>query len=337
MISADDKKSEQQYIQDVLNNDIELSKSLNKLSKSTLDKLRIALADLLEDDLGNSIGTIPVYFLDKLPGKKQAEIINRLYEDIEADKDMMGSHEVQLGLDTSLNSYKSSNSAAITVAVFLVLLGHMKDSNRIMQKSGKSDREMAISHLIDKGGQFDGNKLIAGIAPDFAKTADANGNTVSEINYNATVNASNGIANAVKGKIRTGVNRDDMAVFLNSGNVQPAIVSKDDKVTRDYKVKNENNPTGWLSRLDSDNIRTYRTMTALAHSLYKKEIAKALKIKQATIINETDPCKFCVENIGRIFTVDEATSRVPSHYNCRCEVRLVNEYGEITDDDPDDE
>lgn len=337
MLSKDEKKHEEDYIQAVLNNDVALSKELNKLSQSTLDQLRFTIMDLLNDGDKTSDGQIPTYILDKLPNKRQQEVIKSLYESIEVDESLMGSEMVKLGLDTSSNGYKSSNSAAITVGVFLVLVAHMQSTNRLVQKFSKADEDLAVEHMVGSAGQFAGNKQVKSLSPSLENVTDKNGNTVQEINYNATVSAANGIANAVKGQVRVGVSRDEMSDFLSGGNVQPAIVSKDDKVARSYKVKNENNPAGWLSRLDSDNIRTYRTMTALAHSLYKKEMARLLKIKQATIINETDPCKFCVENIGRIFTVDEATSRVPSHYNCRCEVRLVNEYGEVTDDDPDDE
>ena len=333
-----DEKNETKYIQNVLNADVALAKELNKLSQSTLEKLRISLIDLIGDDLGNDneADNIPIYVLDKVPGKKQASVIKRLYEDIDLDESVMGSDNVSMVMDAAVNSYKSSNSAAITAAVFLIMVSHMQDSNRIMQKSGNYDQIMAINHLIGKGGQFENDKAIKGLYQKFDNATDDNGNTVPEINYTSTFNAASGIANSVKGKLRMGITSDQFTAFLTAGVIQLAIISKNDKTTRDYKVKNGNNPTGWLSRLDSDNIRTYRTLTAMCHSQLKKNIADLYKIKEATIINEMDPCKFCIDNINRIFSVDDAVSRVPRHYNCRCEVRLVNKSGEIIDDDVDE-
>lgn len=331
MTNDDEKK----YINDVINTDIDLAKAVNKLSQSTLEKLRISLIDLVGDDLKNADddGAIPVYFLDKVPGKKQAQVIKRLFDNFDVDDDIMGSEAVQQVIDAAVNSYKTSNSAAITAVVFLAMANHMQNTNILMENSAKKDSDMAINHLTGDNGQFNGNRSIVSLYPSFISSTDSNGNLVPDINYASTFNAATGIANAVRGELYKGATSSEFTTFLTAGAIQLAIISKNDKTTRDYKVKNGNNIAGWLSRVDSDSLRTYRTITAMCHSQFKKNIADMYKIKEATIINEMDPCKFCINNINRTFSVDDAVSRVPSHYNCRCEVRLINKSGEIIDDD----
>ena len=85
-----------------------------------------------------------------------------------------------------------------------------------------------------------------------------------------------------------------------------------------------------FSAASSRNIRTYAAVADKQAKLTAWEMADE-QIKQehphyqskVIIMNEFGACKVCLPYLGNYYSMDEAKSLVPFHYNCRCTIRRI--------------
>lgn len=323
MTTVDEDKKQ---IINTMNADLEFAKDLRKLSNETLAFLRDNFILFANNHMTND--EEQQYILDKVPGKKERDNLKKLIDDIKGTSLEKDEYLIQL-VNQAGSNYKTSISAYIEALITVLVAKQMAKTNNLSVEYAEKDEKSNINYLTKKGGDFQGKK-IRNLYPVYSDVEDDNHNIPAEQNYTATVAAITLMSNAVRGEIRKGSDKDGFIQFVGSAMVAMPIVSKRDVGHVHGNRTVEFNLSGGLSRLESTYLRNYRTATAKAHTLFKYNLGKYFNIKYGMIINELGACKYCMQNIGIILGLEDAVSRVPQHYNCRCEVKLVNKDGETS-------
>lgn len=83
----------------------------------------------------------------------------------------------------------------------------------------------------------------------------------------------------------------------------------------------------YLRSFRSSTVRNLKTFSAVADREAKFSIWDKMNNPKVTLINEFGACEQCVPYLGQEYTLDEARSIIPIHYNCRCTFVLIEDSG----------
>ncbi|QIL50103.1 hypothetical protein G7084_01460 [Weissella coleopterorum] len=81
----------------------------------------------------------------------------------------------------------------------------------------------------------------------------------------------------------------------------------------------------YLRSFRSSTVRNLKTYSAVADREAKFSIWDTMNNPKVTLINEFGACERCVPYLGQEYTLDEARSIIPIHYNCRCTFVLLDD------------
>lgn len=81
----------------------------------------------------------------------------------------------------------------------------------------------------------------------------------------------------------------------------------------------------YLRSLRSSTVRNLKTYSAVADREAKFSVWEKMKNPKVTLINEFGACDRCIPYLGQEYTLDEAKSIIPIHYNCRCTFVLLDD------------
>lgn len=80
----------------------------------------------------------------------------------------------------------------------------------------------------------------------------------------------------------------------------------------------------YLRSLRSSTVRNLKTYSAVADREAKFSVWDSMKDPKVTLINEFGACERCIPYLGQEYTLSEARSIIPIHYNCRCTFVLLD-------------
>lgn len=83
----------------------------------------------------------------------------------------------------------------------------------------------------------------------------------------------------------------------------------------------------YLRSFRSSTVRNLKTYSAVSDREAKFSVWEKLTNPKVTLINEFGACERCIPYLGQEYTLDEARSIIPIHYNCRCTFILIEDAG----------
>lgn len=81
----------------------------------------------------------------------------------------------------------------------------------------------------------------------------------------------------------------------------------------------------YLRSLRSSTVRNLKTYSAVADREAKFSVWDSMKDPKVTLINEFGACERCIPYLDQEYTLSEARSIIPIHYNCRCTFVLLDD------------
>lgn len=327
-------EEDKKHIIKTMNRDEQLAKDIAKLSDNALKVLSAVLSDFANNN--NEDGEIDASVLSELPSKNDRETLKSIVDDIDVNKNDVDFIEVSNLINGAGKNYKSNKNAYLLSVVTIVFAGLMHKVNNKSAEVSKNEQDAEIAYLTNSNGDLHNiatQKEVNKLNDDIVDIVDEENGSLITNNYKATVDTINNVHTKLINSINQGIAIGAFIGLISMAKVKQATVNTGDIKAKVAKTMIDNNLNGDMQRIDSKFIRNYRTMSAKLDSELKKRIADKYNIKKAIIVNELAPCKYCIEQLNRVYDVEQATAMVPQHPSCRCEVKLLVTKDEVEEYD----